>query len=454
MRTVYCVLSCIFLVSIVILLYLQSNRYPFTITPQFESSNPIDFPAPQKENSNKLEIFTTAINQAMGVLPVLQFPTRQLLKSRLEVIDTVTGRQKEMARKMTHLGRTLQAEINRLQHPIDCANSRTAYLHMLPCGLGCQTHRIAFALAYALIKNRTLIIADPPVALTDFMLPITSCTKPSTRNINFSRNFKENADGFPPMLPRRWAQRLERIGHAQPYAWFRGQIIAYILRLRPSEFKTKLLTKLRGLPRPLVGVHVRRGDKIRSDEAKRFEVSSYMHHVDAFFERFTMQRTLFSPRNTNSSEKHLRKIIFLASDDPEVFNETNANYAFEIFGEWRRSSGRWADASSTALEGLLEDIFTLAHSDFTVCTFSSNMCRLVFELKLTLTNERGDRSWDVESLDVRYLTIPGRNAPCIALVTDNRTQTKAGVLAQFQTGQCPPMYWRQVIGTEEPSSEL
>ncbi len=50
----------------------------------------------------------------------------------------------------------------------------------------------------------------------------------------------------------------------------------------------------------------------------------------------------------------------------------------------------------------------LANCDFVVCTFSSNVCRLVYELMLTNMERKGDRTGDVHSLDMSYY-IHGEN---------------------------------------------
>ena len=55
--------------------------------------------------------------------------------------------------------------------------------------------------------------------------------------------------------------------------------------------------------------------------------------------------------------------------------------------------------SNTSLRGILIDIHMLAHSDYLVCTFSSNVCRLAYEIMQTL---HPDASARIKSLDLIY----------------------------------------------------
>ena len=49
----------------------------------------------------------------------------------------------------------------------------------------------------------------------------------------------------------------------------------------------------------------------------------------------------------------------------------------------------------------MKDVFKLAFSDFVVCTFSSNVCRLAYELRMALRPFVG-HLYEVVSLDMDY----------------------------------------------------
>ncbi|CAH8618909.1 unnamed protein product, partial [Heterobilharzia americana] len=67
---------------------------------------------------------------------------------------------------------------------------------------------------------------------------------------------------IPQVLPKDLVEKLLRL-HGAPYAWFAGQLAAYILRpkLRLSELIHQTLSAFKGENRHVVGVHVRRTDK-------------------------------------------------------------------------------------------------------------------------------------------------------------------------------------------------
>jgi glycoprotein 6-alpha-L-fucosyltransferase len=55
--------------------------------------------------------------------------------------------------------------------------------------------------------------------------------------------------------------------------------------------------------------------------------------------------------------------------------------------------------TSESFQGLLYDIYLLSACDYVVCTFSSQICRLVYELMQT---KYPDASWRFQSLDDIY----------------------------------------------------
>jgi len=81
------------------------------------------------------------------------------------------------------------------------------------------------------------------------------------------------------------------------------------------------------------------------------------------------------------------KNVYLATDDPSVVQGAKDTYPeYEFYNnlagaEVAAVSSRYTDAS---LEGLLQDVFALAHADYLVGTFSSQVSRLGYELAQTL----------------------------------------------------------------------
>ncbi|KAL3241461.1 hypothetical protein MRX96_002577 [Rhipicephalus microplus] len=103
--------------------------------------------------------------------------------------------------------------------------------------------------------------------------------------------------------------------HGDPYAWWFGQLMAYIMR--PSETLVELITQAKRkwqFQSPIVGLHVRRTDK--ESEASFHDAEEYMEHAEAFF-------AAAGPR--------VPRRVFVATDEPDVFHELRQrflNYSF------------------------------------------------------------------------------------------------------------------------------
>lgn len=94
--------------------------------------------------------------------------------------------------------------------------------------------------------------------------------------------------------------------------------------------------------------------------------------------------------------------IFLASDDAKVIDEARKKYPqYEIIGdaEVARMAAVSTRYTDTGLNGIVLDIHLLSISDHLVCTFSSQVCRVAYEIMQTLYPDAGHR---FKSLDDIY----------------------------------------------------
>lgn len=143
---------------------------------------------------------------------------------------------------------------------------------------------------------------------------------------------------------------------------------------------------------PIVGVHVRRSDK-KEDGALYYPLHQYMEHVEEFYGR----RTLYGGAA-------VEKLVYLATDDVSVIEEATRSYPsfrFLTHKAIAQASGDLdARYSKDSLHGVLLDIFMLSRSDFIVCTFSSEMCRLSYELMQA--RRPIDMSGRIRSIDYIY----------------------------------------------------
>ena len=76
--------------------------------------------------------------------------------------------------------------------------------------------------------------------------------------------------------------------HGAPIVWFIGQILKFLMR--PSSEIQNFIDQSKKrfkFNSPIVGVHVRRTDKINT-EASYHSLSEYMVHVEEYFDRLDM----------------------------------------------------------------------------------------------------------------------------------------------------------------------
>ncbi|KAJ8909854.1 hypothetical protein NQ315_013340 [Exocentrus adspersus] len=323
-----------------------------------------------------------------------------------EVDGYATWREKES----NDLSNLVQERFKYLQNPENCNTARKLVCSLNKgCGYGCQLHHAVYCFMVAYGTKRTLILKSKgwryhKGGWEEIFKPASdTCTNPSGESVS---NWPGNQDTqvlnlpiidslsprppfLPLAIPEDLAPRLTRL-HGDPIVWWVGQILKYLLR--PQE-KTasriqETMTKM-GFQRPIVGVHVRRTDKVGT-EAAFHGIEEYMSHVDEYFNHLELKQTVDKRR------------VYLASDDPKVLAEARSKYPhYEIIGDPSISktaavSTRYSDSS---LFGIIMDIHMLSMSDYLVCTFSSQVCRVAYEI---MQNYYPDASARFRSLDDIY----------------------------------------------------
>lgn len=205
----------------------------------------------------------------------------------------------------------------------------------------------------------------------------------------------------PPGIPADIAPRLEKL-HGHPLVWWVGQVLKFLMR--PQDDISKVLEEAKnklGFKKPIVGIHVRRTDKIGS-EADFHDIDEYMMKVKQYFDGLEEQPDV--------------RRVFIASDDPKVIPAARNRYPnYEIIGdpaiaETASVSRRYSDVS---LHGIMIDIHLLSLSDFLVCTFSSQVCRVAYELMQTFYIDAYNR---FASLDDVYYYGGQNSHPSIAIL--------------------------------------
>ncbi len=332
-------------------------------------------------------------------------------------LNTTSTRENQV--KMNALDNLIQNRLKNLQNPRNCSEAKKIICNFkITCGYGCLIHHAVYCFILAYATQRMLVIKSDkgneaffdhdifknlfqPLSLSCENLPNISAQDMVTwgsENANEEVNVilhiareRPTSTFLPCAIPRDIADDLLTF-HNHPCAWWVGQFVKFLLRPN-SKYNSTLSTLFKAAfkQRPVVGVHIRRTDKAKTD--KLHPVSSYMSRVDKLL---------------GGSQKR----IYLASDDPAVFDVTRDQYSdIIVFGDQRLSLN--ADPkkrkSAEAFYEFFTTIFTLARCDFLVCTFSSNVCRLIYELRQC---EDYDAVNKTVSLDMKWLFHSGTNRDC------------------------------------------
>lgn len=289
----------------------------------------------------------------------------------------------------------IQKRLHFLQNPPDCSVAKKLVCKINKgCGYGCQLHHITYCFIMAYATERTLILKSKgwryhKGGWEEIFLPVSdTCldsngesqgTWPAGENVQvLTIPIIDSLNPRPPFLPLAipadLAPRLTKL-HGDPIAWWIGQFLKFILKPQP-ETKEMLENGRRklGFRKPCVGIHIRRTDKVGT-EAAFHTLDEYMKAVDEYYNQLEMVQFVEKRR------------IFLASDDPKVIDEARKSYPqYEVIGDPEIAkvaavSTRYTDSS---LNGIMLDIDLLSKCDFLVCTFSSQVCRVAYEVKYSL----------------------------------------------------------------------
>ena len=145
-------------------------------------------------------------------------------------------------------------------------------------------------------------------------------------------------------------------------------------------------------------MHIRRTDKL-AYEASEFDVQDYMKHVIEYFDIWELK----------NEQKLKKKHVFVATDEAMVIRDLVNRYPdYDFIYQYNASiSARPENRNQVGLTHLIIDIFHLSQSDYLVCTFSSNVGRMAFELMHSRHVDASQRAVSIDREWVfRTLTIP------------------------------------------------
>lgn len=322
------------------------------------------------------------------------------------------GWRDTMATEMTKL---IQKRLHYLQNPDDCDKAKKLLCRISkPCGFGCQIHHVAFCFIFAYATERMLVLDSSgwrysgkweavfqPLSTSGCTISnsgsrswhtYTEANPPEVIQVPSIESLGHGRPSFLPMaVPADLIDRLNTF-HGYPFVWFVGQFLQYLMR--PSQQLEEYLEDRRkalNITHPIVGLHIRRTDKLQQ-EASYHSAQEYMTQVEEWYQR----------RETISGRKEQRT-VYLATDDKSALTEARnlyPNYRFVSDNDVSRTAGELSSRySEKGLFGVVLDVFMLSKCDFIVCTLSSQVCRLAYEL---MQVHHTDASRLVYSLDDVY----------------------------------------------------
>ncbi|XP_076315012.1 alpha-(1,6)-fucosyltransferase-like [Tachypleus tridentatus] len=302
---------------------------------------------------------------------------RRVILSEIEKMGDADNRDIWRKNEMNKLSNLVHKRIYVLQNPQTCKFEQTLICNLTnPYGFAAGIHDVLWCFVKAYHTNRTVVLISKhwhyaPDEWNSVFHPLSPvCDKfknTKKKSIFPGKVVDAKSRSLMGALPSDIAFRL-LLAHGKPLAWWYGQFLKYILRPQEGLLKNVQMVKKLDYDHPIVGIHVRRTDKIGS-EASFHSIEEYMLHVDDFYKRLELVKNV-----------NVRR-VFVATDDPKVLIECKTKYPNYVF-VFNSEATTVANDEKTrygisSLVGVVTDVFLLAHSDFLVCTLSSGFTPLL-----------------------------------------------------------------------------
>jgi len=339
---------------------------------------------------------------------IVELETReQVVLLDLEKMKELDGHESWRKDEAKALSDLVQARLKHLQNPTDCNSARKLVCNLNKgCGYGCQIHHAIYCFLVAYGTERTLILKSTgwrynKKGFEEVFLPLSETCRdpggdshstwpggPGTQVVELPivDSVSPRPPFLPPAVPADLINRISRL-HGDPIVWWVSQFLKYMLRPQP-HLQTLLDNTVKNFnfEHPIVGVHIRRTDKVGT-EAAYHPVEEYMKHVLEWF------------RKQKLTQPDIKTRVYVASDEPRVLSECRKKYPdVEFLGDQdvAKSAAVSSRYSDSSLRGVIQDIHLLSLTDYLVCTFSSQVCRIAYEI---MQQYHSDASNRFKSLD-------------------------------------------------------
>uniref|UniRef100_A0A672P418 Alpha-(1,6)-fucosyltransferase n=1 Tax=Sinocyclocheilus grahami TaxID=75366 RepID=A0A672P418_SINGR len=307
---------------------------------------------------------------------------QRTIMTDLQDLSQADGAGDWREKEARHLSSLVQNRISFLQNPQDCSKARKLVCNINKgCGYGCQLHHVVYCFMIAYGTQRVLILEShnwryAPKGWETVFRPVSdTCTDRSGTTTGHWSGERQSRC---------------RCSEAENNDFWVCSSHKYSIWLQ------KTILKQITIYLSFLIVHVRRTDKVGT-EAAFHPIEEYMVHVEEQFQ-YMAQRGHVD-----------KKRVYLATDDPSLLQEAKVKYTdYEFISD---NSISWSASlhnryTENSLRGVILDIHFLSQTDFLVCTFSSQVCRVAYEIMQTL---HPDASAFFRSLDDIYY-FGGQNA--------------------------------------------
>ncbi|RTG83157.1 glycoprotein 6-alpha-L-fucosyltransferase [Schistosoma bovis] len=235
----------------------------------------------------------------------------------IDGIGRVDGVLESRMNYLEYLSNELQSELFQLQNPSSCTKAKYVVASLnKPCAFGCNAHHLMHCFQMAYATGRTLILN--PTDGEEYthwwiknFLPLSQKCSINDIQSNIHSDFfdgkafntyqaitcphietiSSSFDWIPQAVPSHLSKLLARL-HGAPFVWFIGQLGKFLMR--PSfNFSEEFKIFDDQHENPVVGIHVRRTDKINT-EASFHSLEEYMTEVESHFQFIDAKRQMMS----------------------------------------------------------------------------------------------------------------------------------------------------------------
>ena len=370
------------------------------------------------ETIAKLYPNNTQLNALLDQLKDVTFQHHAILMSDLSLLSTADGDEKKRRAELDDLSAIIQKRLDYIQNPTNCTGVKKVLCTLVyrVCGFGCMIHHllgcvtVAYATRRAIALDSKAWFSSHQGWQTAFLPLSSTCSIKRGDNITHwaaPEDIAEAefiyvppyairnpaADYLPLAVPEDIAHKMIRL-HGSPFVWWYGQLLRYVLR--PNPTLTEIYRKAEAIldfASPIVGVQVRRSDKVTFGEAAFYHLDEYMVHVEEYYKVLSYRQKVDVKR------------VYLATDTKGLLEEAQRRYPDYVFITSNSGTAQFIGEqddrnSADAIWSILLDLYFLSKSDYLVCTFTSNVCRLAYEM---MQAEKTDASNWWYSLDAGYV---------------------------------------------------